>query len=158
MNERRALAAILVAVLYLQPATVYASVYSQDQYNAKMWPSGYSPPATAACSQSGVVDTAKNYTIVMQKNWIASGDCTGSFRTVGSGYLGAGVHGYRNGAYCGGSGIYWNDVSTGGWQLWIAMCTNPSGSQYFETWPENWWYDQTNWKMYRGPWSPKGWY
>lgn len=162
MKLRRALALLMVVVFYLQPATVYADVYSGTQYNAKMWPPGYSPPATASCQKSGVVATARNYTIAMQKNWIEQGTgaahCGPNFVTVGSGYLSAGVHGYRDGAYCGGSGQYPNNgVPTGGWQLWVTVCVhNPSGYQYFSTYPENNYYDccGQDFRRFYGPMSP----
>ncbi len=130
MNLRRATAVLLVVVMYLQPVTAFASVYSAYFYAAKLWPPGYSPPAASACIQSGMVDTAQDYSQAQERGWVDQ-SCRGSPHYVPSGYLGTRVSGYRDGAYCGTSQYYYNTQTAFGWQLWISLCSNPSGTQSF---------------------------
>jgi hypothetical protein len=132
MRLRRALAVLLVLVFYLQPATVQASTYSSLTYVAKLWPPGYSPPAASACEQAGVIDTARNYGQVQERDYVDS-SCSGSPHYVGTAYLGVKVGGFRDGALCGYSSYYWSTQPAFGWQLWITMCDNPSGTQQFAT-------------------------
>lgn len=83
--------------------------------------------------QSAILDVARNYGQMVSKNYLGTSSCGGANRTLPSGYLGIGVEGYRNGALCGFSGIYYSNVATSAWQLWITLCSNPSGTQDFYT-------------------------
>jgi hypothetical protein len=130
MRVRRALSVLLVVLFYLQPTTAYASTYSIMQYEYKLWPPGYSPPAASACEQAGMVDTAQNYSQAQERDWVDN-SCSGSGHYIPAGYIGTKVTGYTGGSYCGESRFYYNTQTSFGWQLWITLCPNPSGVQGF---------------------------
>lgn len=152
MRLRRALAFVFVVLLYLQPATAYAYAYSTVQYEAKLWPPGYNPPATSACLQAGVVDTARNYSYAQERDWVDQ-SCSGSPHNVGVGYLGTQVYGYKNGSLCGHSNWYYNTQTTYGQQLWVTLCDNPPALQDFESISYGSFYDccGLDWRDFQGP-------
>lgn len=121
-----------IAVLLAQPASVAATAYSTVLYVFAWSPPGST--TTAMCEQSGMVDIARNYGQALAK---VNSNCATS-RTLPPGYIGVLVDGYietspGSGFYqlCGNSGWYLNNVATAGWQLWITLCNNPSGTQTF---------------------------
>jgi len=81
------------------------------------------------CDQSGILDTARNYNQALSKT---TSSCSTS-RLLAAGYLGSEVAGYRDGSFCGFSGVSYSTTTTAGWQLWATMCSNPSGTQEFWT-------------------------
>lgn len=158
MRVRRVVAALVVCVMYLQPMSAYADVTSSWMYHEKMWPPNYNPPPTAACSRASMVDAGdRNHGFVAQKDWVASGDCLGFYHNVGISYLGIKIHGYKDGAWCGNSNWSYSNVVSAGWNLWMTICNNPSGSQIFKTWMEGNWYEccGEDWNHHGGPWSPE---
>jgi len=60
-------------------------------------------------------------------------NCSEANRTLPSGYIGAKVAGYRDGLYCGESAWYYSNVATSGWALTATECSNPAGTQAFNT-------------------------
>lgn len=131
---RRRMLAVLVAAtcMLAQPTGVAATYYSYVTFFLNYLPPAL--PATALCGQAGIVDVATNYNQGLTKQ---AGGCATS-QVVGAGLLGSEVAGYRNGAYCGDTGIYWSTVATAAWQLWSRVCSNPAGLQTFYTYGRSW--------------------
>jgi len=69
--------------------------------------------------------------------WTISQDyntgCWNDNYSAPSGWLGAYAMGYRDGAYCGTTGFYYNSVSTYRFGVGSVLCSNPSGTQAFKT-------------------------
>jgi len=120
MNVRRIMAFLLAAMLYLQPATAYATQWSAQTYFFKYWPSGWSRP-DSACGQSAIYDVALNWHLTYTRSWI-SNSCSGSNATVGASYLASKVKGVKNGAICGETAWSWNNVNTSGWAVSAYLC------------------------------------
>ena len=129
MRRLTALLGILVILAY--PSLVAATAYGSLTYQTHWHPPGYAD--TALCVQPGIVDTARNYSQSVTKNYVGSGSCSGSNRALPSGWIRTQVAGFRSGALCGYSGWYYSNVQTSSWQIWIQMCSNPSGTQVFHT-------------------------
>jgi hypothetical protein len=49
------------------------------------------------------------------------------------GYIGANADGYINGSYCGSTGFYYNSGPASGFGVGAQLCSNPAGSQVFDT-------------------------
>jgi hypothetical protein len=86
------------------------------------------------CDQSGILDTAVNYNQALSKTTTG---CS-YIKDLPAGYLGSEVGGWRDGSFCGFSGVYYSTSTTSAWQLWATMCSNPSGLQ--EYWTIGWAY------------------
>jgi hypothetical protein len=125
------LAAIVITSLIGQPAVVLADVYSGQTFEVAFAPVG--EPVTDYCSKAGVVDTARNYGASFAYRNEGAHDCGGTTNPLPAGWIGVRVDGLRDGASCGTSSWYHSSQSAWGWQVWIAMCANPSGSQEFRT-------------------------
>jgi hypothetical protein len=134
MRAKLATTLIVVGVLLAHPAVVAATAYSSLVAKANWYPPGYGQ--STLCDQSGIVDTARNYNQAVSK-YYTNGTCGPTNITLPSGYLGTQVSGYRGGVFCGVSSIYYSTVATSAWQLWITLCSNPSGLQAFYSvgWP-----------------------
>jgi hypothetical protein len=130
-NMRLRLLVAVVASTFLMalPATVLATKYSPVTWFLNYYPPAL--PVTELCGQSGIVNPVQNYNQALTKVW--DGGSCGASRVVCAGCLGSKVRGYRDGAYCGTTTIYWSNVATAGWQLWSTLCSNPSGTQFFHT-------------------------
>lgn len=128
---RLGLSLLSVALLLAQPSSVWATAYSALNYTTLVNPPGYT--ATAVCDQEGIVDTATNYAQAVTKVYQGTGNCTGANQSLPSGWIGTYVSGYRDGAYCGSNGWSYSTVATSAWQVWVALCTNPAGTQTFHT-------------------------
>jgi len=126
--------AVLAAWLILAgPGLVQASIYSALTYGFS-----YTPPQSIfsnLCWQSGVTDPAKNYGQVVNI-WAGNPNnsrCDNGNVSVQPNRIGISVSGYRDGAFCGSSSYYTNSVFTSAWQLWITLCSDPAGQQFFTT-------------------------
>lgn len=127
---RRSLALAVALLLIAQPANVNATAYSAMTYSFRWTPAGYSQ--TNLCEQAGEIDTNQNYGQV--QGWVNNNfNCIGTAQYLPSGWYGIKVDGYRDGAYCGSSGYYYSTTYAFGWQIWITLCSNPSGAQSFTT-------------------------
>jgi len=135
----RAMAVVVSLLLLAQPASVAATAYSAVTHKFLWTPAGYT--LTNLCVQAGEVDVNRNYG--QAQAWVFSGstNCSGTTRTLPSGWLGVFVEGYRDGAYCGSSGWYYSSQATWAWQLWITLCSNPSGQQSFVSYASGAGYD-----------------
>jgi hypothetical protein len=148
---RRLIGALLgLWILLAQPAAVLATAYSPMTY-AYEWPIPGGGVASK-CVQSGIVDVAQNYAQTVSRNYIPY-SCSGASHTVPSGYLGTLVYGYRDGSFCGSSGIYYSNVATSAWQLWATECSNPAGSQTFKTLGFGYTWDGSGYSSF-SVWSP----
>lgn len=130
--RRTLLALLCVGLLLAQPASVAASAYSPVTSRFTWIPPGYT--STAMCDQSGILDTAVNYNQALSRTTTA---CS-YIKNLPAGYLGSEVGGWRDGSFCGVSGVYYSTSTTSGWQLWATMCSDPSGLQEF--WTTGWAY------------------
>lgn len=135
--RRRAMALVIVGLVFAQPVSVAASAYSSVTNVFDLTPPGYG--MTSLCGQAGIVDVASNYGQSISKNYVA-GACSGASKTLPSGWLAVENWGYKDGAYCGTSGRSYSSVATAAWQLWISLCSNPAGTQSFNTrvWATAW--------------------
>ena len=149
---RKLLGALLgLWILLAQPAAILASAYSAMNYGGQWFIPGGGQ--ASKCGQSGIVDVARNYMQTVSRNYI-SGSCSGASHSVPSGYLGTSLYGYKDGSGCGYSGIYYSTVATSAWQLWITMCSNPSGTQTFYTLGYGWFYNTGGYDLIGGFQSP----
>ena len=139
MRSRVIAALWIVFVLLANPMAVAATAYSNLRWVGSWIPPGYA--ASDLCDQSGIVDTARNYNQAVSLHHLTNNYiCNQSNITLPSGYLGTQVAGYRDGTLCGFSQVYYSTVATSAWQLWITLCSNPSGLQTFYSagWPYGW--------------------
>jgi len=140
-----------------RPAIVSATAYSLLYAIRGWYPPGYSH--SMLCDQSGIVDTARNYNQAVSKYYTVAGYCGPTNITLPSGYLGTQVSGYRDdgsgGVYCGISSIYYSTVATSAWQLWITLCSNPSGLQAFYSVGYPYGFDGAGYVSGRGTTSPR---
>jgi hypothetical protein len=60
------------------------------------------------------------------------GDCGGA-KTLPSGWLAVTLDGYRNGSFCGTTYYQYSTTSTSAFGVATSLCSNPSGSQTFNT-------------------------
>jgi hypothetical protein len=127
---KRSLTLVMIAMLWLQPASVAATAYSLLTYTTQMTPPGHSK--ISVCVQSGIVDVARNYTQGVSKNFVLN-SCSGASHTLPSGWIDVALSGYRSGAWCGDTIDYYSTVNTSAWQVWVYICSNPSGTQSFHT-------------------------
>ena len=128
---RLVVAAFAGGLLLAQPALVLADVYSAQTYETVFTPIG--EPMTTYCARSGVVDTARNYGASYAYANGGAHSCTSPVNYLPAGWIGVKVEGFRDGVSCGVSSWYYSSQVAWGWQLWITMCSNPSGSQDFQT-------------------------
>lgn len=147
------LALAMAGLLLAQPASVSATAYSSVVFKSTWTP--VNGIFGVLCVQAGEVDTNRNYGQVWSRYYNGGNNCSGGAQTVGTSVLGISVDGYRDGAYCGSSGWYYNSQSAWGWQLWITLCANPAGVQAFTTaayckgyqgYPTGNWWDPQDWQ------------
>ena len=142
MKRRTGLASSL-AVSWLVAAfvgSVLATAYSPWRWNGGIFITGY-PGLTDSCQQTGILDTAKNYHVMLEKlRDYDIQDCTEPNRQLVNGYIGAYVSGYRDGAYCGTSGWLYTSTTTEQKTVVVTLCTNPAGVQVFRSvgWGRTW--------------------
>lgn len=110
-------------------------------------------PKSLMCSQSGILDIARNYGQSVNFSWNNAWSCEDNLALPG-GYIGVSVVGYMNGQVCGRSGTYYSNTTTSAWQLWINLCSNPGGSQTFFTQPWEYGWNGINYTKSSGPNSP----
>lgn len=134
----RAIALVFVWLLIAHPVAVEASTYSTVQHQLYWSPNG--AVFSSLCTQSGVVTTVSNYgyTLVVWAGPAPNNDppnnlCTNPHSNLDPNNMRVKVKGYRSGTFCGASNWYSNNVRTYGWQLWIQLCSDPSGTQAFDT-------------------------
>lgn len=120
---------IIGLLLALTPAVALATAYSPLTYKFTVWQGGRT---VSLCTQAGIIDVAQNRSESQSR--LSSGpNCSGSLTNVPSGYLAAGVSGFRDGSYCGYSGNYYSNASYARWWVTWQACSNPSGTQTFYT-------------------------
>lgn len=146
-------AAIGALLLLAQPSLVFADAFS-PQVNRIIWtPTG--EPETDYCARSGIVTTARNYAQVLAYvNGGGAHDCAGTVNSLPSGWIGTRAGGYRDGGWCGVSGWHYSSQAASNWQLWITMCSNPSGIQEFKTRGDITIYTGSGYVSNTGPTSP----
>lgn len=83
----RAIAVVVSLLLLAQPASVAATAYSAVTHKFLWTPAGYT--LTNLCVQAGEVDVNRNYG--QAQAWVFSGstNCSGTTRTLPSGWLGS---------------------------------------------------------------------
>lgn len=52
---------------------------------------------------------------------------------MNAGWLGIEARGWRDGAYCGTTGMYYSSATNPSWGVGSVLCSNPAGSQVFRT-------------------------
>jgi len=150
----RGVGAALGALLLLaQPSLVLADAYSPTVNRIVWTPTG--EPETDYCARSGIVTTARNYAQVLAYvNGGGAHDCVGTANTLPSGWIGTRAGGYRDGVWCGVSGWHYSSQAATNWQLWVTMCSNPSGIQEFKTRGDITIYTGSGYVSNTGPTSP----
>jgi hypothetical protein len=150
-SSRRAIVALAAGLVVLAtPLSAAASAYSPLTYLASWYPPSYSHGSL--CGQAAMIDTAQNYNQAVSMYYRA-GACNGGNQGVPSGYLGSWVEGYRDGVYCGATSVYYSTTFTSAWQLWATLCSNPSGSQTFQSFGESYGWTGSSY-LNGGVWSP----
>jgi hypothetical protein len=150
----RLIGALAAALIILaQPAIVYADAFSSRTFEFWITPAG--EPTTDYCARSGIVDVARSYgQINAYVNGGGAHDCVGTANSVPSGWLGVQVSGYRDGALCSTSSFYYSTSAANNWQLYVTLCSNPSGTQEFYSRSTIKAYDGQSYWQSTGPFSP----
>ena len=92
------------------------------------WPGWYADN----CLESVIADTADNKASIF--SYLSStGRCGGSAQNMNAGWLGIEARGWRDGAYCGTTGMYYSSATNPSWGVGSVLCSNPAGSQVFRT-------------------------
>lgn len=126
---KKAMIVMVVATIYLMSvsAVLAGNAYSPRTAAIFLNIPGYGD--TYTCKLAGIENTAKNTGVATAH---VPYSC-GTPKTLGAGYLGVRVSGYRDGSYCGSTTWLYSTTSTDYWQIWSYVCSNPSGLQEFHT-------------------------
>lgn len=124
---------LAVALVYLMTTTAaLANAYSANTFKLATSIPGYSG-STDLCLLSGI-ETGPSNTGVITSYFSNPTHCQASDqRPLASGYLGVYLQGLRDGFVCGNTGWIYSNVNTHYWQIWSNLCSNPAGSQSFDT-------------------------
>lgn len=145
----------VLAVWLLAAEPVLADAFSARVWFAALTPAGQ--PYTDYCLRSGIVSTARDYgQINSYNNGGGAHDCAGPVTALPNGYIGVAVEGFMNGASCGQpSMFFYNTAPADNWQLYDTRCSNPPGTQNFQSLSYGSIYDGTRYfGPYSGPMSP----
>ncbi len=109
-----------------------ASATASTGYIYELTTGPYGSTYADNCVNSVIADVANNNAYIESDT--DPHDCNTSYAyTMASGYLGANADGYKNGAYCGSTGYYYTSGAASGFGVGQQLCSNPAGSQTFDT-------------------------
>jgi hypothetical protein len=123
---------VLMGALISFEGVALATATSGDVYKLTTGP--YGSTYVDNCLKATITTGADNIADIYSFSDKEPSRCDGSYAySMPGGYLGIDASGYKNGAYCGSTGYYYNSGPTSGIGVGSKICSNPFGLQTFYT-------------------------